>query len=974
MTNFRVEFSVSPWLLFLILPVLALIFTAFFLNGRKRTRWTANRIISAILQSVVAVLCVFALSGFHFAYDEANAQNELVILVDHSASAESSREDMDEFVREVLEANRERYETAIFLYGNEQKLALPMGNYPAEEAYERYLAACEEPIDGGATDLASALLAAWDPGMKQGAIRHPERAKVLILGDGLQTDRDALATVRGLVRDGVRVDTSFYAGAAAEDVSVVDLSFPENEISEGQPFEMTLTLYSSRLGGVGITLSDTAEGGEAETVTSSAILSRGMQMVALSHTFASEGIHRLSIRLDAEDDVPENDVFYSYYDVQKTHYMLILEKYAGESAQAVSAISEEAIAKHLAVETKQIADIQAATAEELTKYSEIVLYNIAAGDMTDAFQEELSDYAHEYGGGVFTVGGFEKQDGAILTRPKERDPDVEVPVGHSYQSEGESKFASMLPVTIEEYKPAVAVVYVFDRSGSMTIGASNAITTAVYDAQRSLELLTQRDFVGIVALEQSYQQVAPLLPMTKLDEIKSDMEAMRHDTNNGATNYAPALQQAVNMLANCPDEVAVKHIVLLSDGDPDDRIEDYGEVIKEAHASQGITMTVMVYYKTMRYFPPDPEPYYFNHDRDVKGEEINTANMRALASYGEGNLVLSARNTYNLTPQLSEDMKLKELDDIGTTPYHPHIGRHSSALGSITDLEISALTLGGYFPSRLKTGGDAEILLFAETSPLYAEWTYGEGIVGSIMIDLEGVWSKELLERDTGQTLIGNLISHLFRRVEELPDETELSLTVAEDNFRTRINIYGFDAEREKDRKLVAFVEPPSGAADAIKCDPESLTATRSSFLFENPMPGLYTIYVLKVSSRFDFASDKIGSVGDIPEDEIFSRAEIHRTFSYSEEYDATADPYTEGQALLAGLSTRAAENSAQAYEKFVYDAETVYADRGYSKIVIDPVKEILITALVLYLLGIVFRRFKLPRIARRASPRTSGE
>ncbi len=964
MTMNHVEFSVSPWLLLLILPALALIALVFFIGRKKRSRCTANRIISAALQSVVAVLCIFALSGIGIVHEEPSPQSELVILVDRSFTSERARAAMDEFVGEILQENEEaaHCETAVILFGKEQKIALPMGSYSAEEAYSRYLAASEEAFDGSATDLSSALLLAWDPAVQQGVIRDPSSAKALILSDGLQTDRDALATVRGLIRDGVRIDTSFYAETAHDDVCLVDVAFPANELCDNRTFDLEVTLYSSRAKEATLSLSDTDERGEEQLLPPAQVsLKRGLQTVSLSYSFGTPGFHCLEVRSEGEDDVPENNVYYVYYDVKESTYMLILEKYAGESESVAATVADSSALKDATVETRTVGEMQSATAEELAKYNEIVLYNIAAGDMTESFQNALSSYAFDYGGGVFTVGGFEKEDGKVVTQPKERNPEETEPVRHSYRDEGESAYASMLPVSIEDYQPAIAVVYVFDVSSSMTGITGAPIYTAVEDVRNSLKFLNKRDYVGIVALEKEYQQVAPLLPMTQRETIEEKIGEMEK-TTNWETDYAPALQQAVRMLSTCPDNVAVKHIVLLSDGG-DGKLENYGYIIRDANKAQGITITVMTYYKSVRYFDGDPNPYYFYHSYDVKGSEIKKDSLDALAAYGQGTSVFALRTAYHaMESAFVKDLHLEELEEVGTQSFHPRIGRNSEALGDVTNTELSELTLGGFFPSRLKTDGDAEVVLYAESSPLYAEWSFGAGRVGSLMIDLEGYWSGDLLEKETGQRLVGNLAANLFRRVAE-PAAGTLSFTLSEDNFRTQVNVYGFNADKEPDAKIVAFVEAPDSSV--LKCD-FTLSATHNRFEFDNSLTGTYTVYVLKVDADLDFMDERYRCAEDLPASAVRETLTGYRTFSYSKEYDDMADAYSTGQSLLAALSTRKTEEGAQAYEKFVYDAETVLADRSYTRTEIALRRPLIIAAIALYLVGIALRRFKLPSLSKK--------
>lgn len=962
MKNFRLEFTVSPWLLLLLIPAIALILAVFWIGKRRRGRCTANRVISAVLQSVVATLCIFAVSGMQFVYERENAHNELVILVDRSRSSLSTAEGVDGYVKEILEENDDRYSIAIVLFANEQKVALPMGVHSSDEAFAEYLAASQEELDDTATDLSSALLRAWDPTSKEGLIRYPSTSKVLVLSDGLQTDRDALAAVRSLTRDGVRVETAFYGESAQEDSCIVDATFPETEIAEQQTFRLDVQLYSSRKGAAQIGLYDVGEDGEENEMMGEAVeIDRGLQTLSLSYAFPTKGVHHLTLRLEGEDDVPENDVFYTYYDVHESGFMLILEHNEGESTAFAETVRGKVSASHLVIDTMTPEEMGERAAEELVKYSEIVLYNLNASDLTVGQQGALHTYAHEYGGGVFTVGGFEKQGGKVVTAPSKQDPSKEYPVGHSYDKESNgSILSSMLPVTIEDYKPAVAVVFIIDISESMT--ASGSVKTAVEDARNALSLLEPRDYVGIITLESSAQQQEPLRPMTKEEDIRDRLDEIETMEGN-QTKFAAAIRQGITMLGNAPQDVAAKHIVLLSDGGPGDMYSSYSKVVKTGWEKNQISLTVMTYYTGIS----EKDGSYENRMGGVDQEEMDN-----LAVLGHGTSAYApADNTYGhaLEPVLREDLQLDVLEDVGHQSYSPRIGAHSDAL-TVTDTELSELTLQGFFPSRARLDDNVNVLLLAESSPLYAEWTLGAGIVGSILIDLEGVWSEDLLATETGNRLLGEIAAHLFRRVEEPSSAGTLSFTMTEENYRTQVNVYGFDKKSEPSAKIVAMVYTPDPEVPTLKYDVEQLSATRNRFFFENTVPGTYTVYILKVSADLDIMSERYQRVEDLPSEAVLETMRGHRTFSYSAEFDSTRDAFTEGQELLAALSTRTAEGT-EPYEKFVYDAEDLFADRGFTTIVADPRLGFFIAALALYLIEIGFRRFKLPAPRRHPTPTT---
>ncbi len=963
----QVTFSASPWLLLLILPVLAVVVSLFFIGKKRGSCLTVNRVLAAILQCAAAACCIVALSGFRLSYVEANFPEELVILVDGSQTAEGRREEMDGFVRDVLETNGGRCRVAVVLFGHGSKVVLDMADHDPEEAYEAYRSATADSVKGDATDIASALRLVWDPVRPSASlVTDPARAKVLLLSDGLETDGDALGAMKALVREGVRIETSFFADAYLSDASVIGVTYPAQSVFPEQEVDVTVTVKSLFAAETVLTLTDTDDLGKKTEASVQVSLKEGTQEITLTYAFKAAGFHELAFRLQPTGgETAENNLLCSYFEVRESDKLLILEKYQNESELLRAAIDRAATKGTLTVESKTLEEAGAMTAEDLAAYAEIVLYNGAQEDMTASFQNALLRYVEELGGGLFTVGGFEKdENGDILTAPKYRDPSAEVLVRHSYTEKGlkNSILASLLPVTVEEYKPPVAVVFIFDISASM-MTTGGPIHMAAKETKYVLDnLLDPGDYAGLVTLQDSYAEVEPLLPVTMRDQLKATIDELEDFYDfNAPTCYAPALQQAMNMLLLAPDNVARRHIVLLSDGSPGDKFPEYSKVMEEA-GKQGITATIVTYYKNVRDI--DGETCYFNHDYDRKGWEINIGNMQKLAEYGNGSLQIVHRSVFHGWDEaLKQDMRLDELAEVGYDSFTPKIGELSSEiLSGITNLDLEKLTLGGYFPSLRKVDESVTVPLLAEGSPLYAAWTFGKGRVGSLLIDLEGVWSQALFEEETGKTLIGNIVSSLLRKAEP-PAKTVIDPVLSERNFTTHVDVYGFDREKEE-AKLVAFVTSPDKSEAPEKFDLNALSASGNRFAFDNPKIGIYTVQILKVGKDFDFMSDAIRNSSDIPAEAIIESVELRRLFSYSEEYDLSADAYTSGRELLAALSTR--ETEGQMDEKFVYDAEAVFAQTGLTTRYDDPRQGLLIAALVLYFLGIVVRRWRFFTPSRR--------
>ena len=264
--------------------------------------------------------------------------------------------------------------------------------------------------------------------------------------------------------------------------------------------------------------------------------------------------------------------------------------------------------------------------------------------------------------------------------------------------------------------------------------------------------------------------------------------------------------------------------------------------------------------------------------------------------------------------------------------------------------------MNGYFPSKVKLSDNVHIPLLANGAPLYVEWTYGKGKVGSILIDLEGKWSGDLINTDTGKTIVENIVTSLLMTIYE-PQSTTFEVTLSEENLHTQVNVFNLSEEAETDTKFVALVQLPEQQRPA-KFDLGAIS-NGGRFVFENLQSGVYTISVMKVRLDYDFLGSDVTSPADIPENALLETVVLHKAFSYSKEFDGTADAYTTGRDLLSVLSTREATDGVE-NSKFLYDAKQLFEPYGNIHHIKELRRILLIFAMVIYLLGIVLRLFKI--------------
>ena len=855
MSDFSITFT-NPWLLFLIIPGLALVLFAFF-RVSKQFRYTRNRVISLSLGVVMVVLCAFMAAGIGFSYYVANDTNEVLLLVDASYSNQDNQDKKDDFIQSVIEENADTAKLGIVTFGYDQVYAVPFSD-GAEGIMEAYRNAPSP--DDSATDLAAALTYA------QSLFTHPESAKIIVLTDGIETDGDAMSTVASLALAGIRVDFVDYSEPqSGDEVQISGIGLPEGTIQTGTNNQLELSVQTSESMDARITLYDNGE----QVLSEYAELSDGTNTLYFTYAF---------------ETLAQNNTYYSYVNIDVVDNVLIIQ-HDSEGEQLRQLFSDD-----FNVTVKKISEAPA-TLNELREYDQVILANIANADMPEGFINILNSYVYDAGGSLLTVGGTREENGETIANVYNRE-DME---GTLYQD--------MLPVLAEDYTPPVAVLLVIDVSGSMEGTGSSGmklIKEAQESAKASLEALDDRDYIGIVTFSEDATLVLEPTPVaekrkieTAIDKIVSKMQG---------TLYTHALDTA-GLALKAVEGVNKKHIIFISDGNPNDSDTRYLDVTK-ANLEAGITTSCISF----------------------MGE---VGVMKSISDAGGGNNY-TAGSGQALTAAIQEDLRNPMIREFEYVTFQPQFGDYSSILSGINEADIP--TLDGFYGVRLKN--DAQGILIGDYGqPIYAQWDYGNGKVGSFMCDLNNVWSADFLGNATGQQLLYNIVSGLFPQESVAVDEIEL--TVGRENYTVSTNIYTSIAEGESIRVLVSKVENNGLKTLVHTIEVENFNGNQAVD-FDIMQGGIYEIEV-----------QKLGADGT-----ILASNSVYQEFSYSLEYD----PFLADNDNAAHIAELAAAGGGSVIQDAVaaFDGLVTSFFRSY-----DPRGALAVIVIVALLLDVAVRKFK---------------
>ena len=884
MYNFKITFQ-YPWLLLLLIP--ALFFTFFhYFRSVKKYRRNRNRITSLVLHALIMVLSISVFAGINFRFDVPNTQNQIVLLVDMSDSGESASDKRDEIVKEVLDESRSRYSVGVVMFGYDQVLAYPLGT-DTNEAYNRYLSSSLP--DTSATDIASAVRYA------KSILTNPETSKIVLISDGLQTDGDALTAVRNVAAEGTKVDAITLTRAETDEVEIASVKIPDYNVTVGTDFELTVTVKSTIESDAEITLYDN----ETSTVFEGYV-TKGTQEIKLPYSFSTAGMHELRIGITGGNDTfTQNNTYNTYIKIAVFDRILVVERNMGESDNVVRMIKDGTDYTVDVLNIKNDAEKLPKKVTDFRMYDEVILVNIANRDMPKGFAENLNSYVYDYGGGLFTVGGNDENGEANAY-------DRDDMAGTLYQQ--------MLPVQAINYTPPVAVAFLLDVSGSMDTQGPEGKTYLELAKEAIAESirhsLSDRDYAGIYTLGDPAEELSQVLPVPRQSTIIASLYKKDHYNSNG-TPYASSIDKAATAL-RAISFVQKRHIVIVSDGGPTDsaksstgtngeKIEGYLDTIKRYH-DLGVTVTIV----------------------NLGTDRSNDAMLEEAAKLGGGRYVKISR-IKDLTDKMRSELEAPEIIDVNYETFTPQINAHTSVFNGLSQEDIP--TLDGFYGTKIKE--EATSVLVGEYVPIYAQWKYGEGSVGSFMCDLNGTWSSALVNSEHGALLVRNIVESLFPTHEIRPSEIDVSLKY--DNYSTVMSVYT-DLNEGETIEAVYKKRNSSEQSEIIEMS-ASDGYTRATFVITDP--GIYEVTVRKLNIN----------------GEVIATSSAYRVFSYSLEYDVLTD--TDGEAFMAELAERGKGSTISDYWQ-IYEGFDEVLSKKY-----DPRLIFAIIAIVAFLLDVAVRKFK---------------
>ncbi|MFT3685644.1 MAG: VWA domain-containing protein [Phycisphaerales bacterium] len=698
------------------------------------------------------------------------------------------------------------------------------------------------------SDLAAAIRSA------AAAIPPDSTARILLVSDGMtnrvsrsnggKTDdpfADAIDAARAAFKASkTPIDVLPLTFDHPREVIVETLDAPTRVSSDRAPVPLTLVITSINAGPVTGTLRLMQEGQavslppEAATVT----LQPGRNVLTLRVPLSDGRLHRFEASFEPStpeaDTVQANNRAVAFTTSPGVGRVLLVDGTGVTPSPAAPLASVLTTAGIRATVTPALAFDSAGDLLSLQAYDLIVLVDVPADALSSATQQNLARYVSDTGGGLLMVGG-------------------PPPTANSFGAGGwkGTPIEPLLPVTLDLpdrlIMPATAVVIILDSSGSMNASVMGSAASQQEIANRgaaaALKALDKQDLVGVIEFNSMSSWVVPLRAN---DEPEDTARKIMRISPGGGTNLPPALELAYEALQ--PARAAVKHVIVLSDGQ-----------------SQGRGKLAAIE-KKFRDAPGGP----IKISSIAVGDDADSNSLRSLA-VGAGGEFFKVIDPNTLPRIFVKAVRVIRTPLIREEPFVPAI----TTSGSPATTGVTALPkLGGVIltqprldEQKKNVQGVTYALLTPQGEPLLAHWRVGLGQVGAFTSSPAGSgWAAEWAT-PAARALWSQLARALSRGSGgDAADQPDLvaSLDGGGDMVRVRVDVPGAGAVRNGPPPRVTLYTPAGDRRDLTP----SLTAPG---VYEASSPTALSdagsgeasegVYVVTVSPGTPGATPVIGGV-----------------------------------------------------------------------------------------------------------------
>ena len=727
----------QPAYLFLLLLIPLIWYTA----KDVRVLGYGRKTLALILRTLVLVLIILSLAEI-----ELSDQGEhltVFFAIDRSSSIPSDEQEFGlSYVQQQLGLLPEGDEARILFFGKDAAIQ----DRPGENVDLRDY---QPMINTEGTDIEGAI------GLAMAAFPQGTQRRIVLITDGNQTQGDAVSAIRRARANGVDVMILPQRYVYAQEVLVEDVVLP-SRIREDEPFSLRVMVRAQEAGPGTLRIFE-----NGEVILEQAVdLAAGKNAYTLSREISQAGVYTYEAQIEAENDRrPSNNRAQNFAVVRGQPRVLLLETEPAEGENLAVALQNEGI-------LVDYAEPEAApvTLRDYQAYESVILSNVPASRMDQVQQRAIESAVRDLGMGLLMIGGPDSFGAGGWQN---------TPVENALPLDMEIKQRRVIP------------------SGALVlIMHSTEMPQGNYWAQQvseeAIRVLSRNDYAGFLRYSNQFGE-SWLFELERLGNKRRQLSLIRNlafQDIGDMPSFDPTMQMAYDSLMRT--QTNVKHMVILSDGDPARPNPTLVENIKSARIT---VSTVCV------------NPH--------NASDVTT--MEELADY-LGGTAYYIKNSQDLPQIFIKEATVVRRNTIVEEPFTPGIVQVNEL---ITGFDAFP-QLQGYVLATPKSKAE-QILATHKGDPLLASWRYGLGKSAAFTSDAKSRWAPDWLGWDQYAQFWGQVVRWTLRTEQE--NNFQVQTSIEGDQVRIAVDALNQEGEflNELDFQAVAIDPELESATVALR-------------------------------------------------------------------------------------------------------------------------------------------------------------
>lgn len=627
-------------------------------------------------------------------------------------------------------------------------------------------------------------------------------ARIVVVSDGVATRGDVMAGAAAALAAQIPIDTFVLEQGDVRDIRVALVSGPPRAAA-GETVDLRVVTQSPEDAEIEVRV--LLDGRLIRKGT--ARIAAGEDVLRLREKVPEAGLHRYDVEISATDPsldaTGEDNAGSTFIRVRGQAAVLVIEGEPGKGAFVANAL------RAAEMRVDEIGPIEIPTdLAGFVAYDLVTLSDVPASMLTREQLAALAAYVRDFGGGLLLFGG-DKSFG---------------PGGF-----GKTPVEEVSPVSFDlkqdQRRASLAEVIGIDISGSMgvKVAGQTKLELANEAASRSASLLGDGDRLGVEHVDMQVHWSVPLGPVTDMGAIDKAIRSM--PVGGGGIHVPVTLQEGYAALDK--EEVNLKHLLLFSDGDDADEVEN-AKPLAAAALSNGITTSVVA----------------LGNGKDV-------GHLEELAKLGGGRFYLIEDAT-RLPAVFAQETILAARSAVVEEPFKVATGALGE-LGAGIDFG-DAPELLGYVVTIPKPRATIH-LTGPDGDPVLATWGVGLGRSAAFTSDLKDRWGLEWTTWPGAARLVAQTARDILRRGED--ERVRLESSATGGRLRIRATVIGDDGRADSFRRLKARIVGPGGAAIDAPLEPTSPGTYAADIPIDRP--GTYVVL-----ARDEVSGEAVGTSGAV--------------------------------------------------------------------------------------------------------------